>query len=428
MKEDFKFSAINENLMDFTLDRIKKVLKIYVPRYDELKIIHIAGTNGKGFTSSLISEIFYKTSNFQNVGLFTSPHVEKVNERIKINGKEILDLDFETETKNLEDFLIEKDLKLTYFEFLTVLAIKYFVKNNVDIAVFECGLGGRLDATNVFTKPLITVITNIDLEHQNILGSTIEKIFSEKMGINRENVPMVLGITQEVLISSLEKKKKFYIINRNFYLQKKINGFYDFYSNDEKIFENIKLKALGNFQYQNLALVLEVVYLLYKFYNLNFSSFDNVVKVINEFILPFRMEFLDFKNNILGINLIFDVGHNYPGIKSVLESIKNINSNKKIIIFGVLEDKDYKKIFDLIYDEFDFIYLTDPISERKLSYEVIYNYALEKCKTAKIRLMTNDTKLLLGDINNNFGKNDLVCILGSFYLVKKFIFLRKIQN
>ena len=137
MKNIFKFNNINENKMDFTLDRIKKFLDLYVSDFNKLNIIHIAGTNGKGTTSKLIREILFKTSNKKNVGLFMSPHVEKVNERIRINGQNISDIDFSIESKFLKELLSKNGFDLTYFEFLTVLAIKYFIKKNVDIAIFD---------------------------------------------------------------------------------------------------------------------------------------------------------------------------------------------------------------------------------------------------------------------------------------------------
>ena len=157
------------------LDRIKKFLFDIGIEYNRIKYIHIAGTNGKGSTAKTISEILI--SSRYKTGLYTSPHLIKINERIQINSLPITDKQLKSLDKKYSG--ISKKYKLTYFEYITALAFIYFVRNKVDVAVLETGLGGRLDATNIVT-PLVSVITSIDFDHTEILGNTLKKIAFEK--------------------------------------------------------------------------------------------------------------------------------------------------------------------------------------------------------------------------------------------------------
>ncbi len=166
-------------------DTIGEVLKRLNNPEDALKVIHVAGTNGKGSTCAFLNSIILEAG--KTVGLFTSPHLVKINERIKINGIDVSDEEFLRIFKKLKVLLDEMQQEgyshLSFFEMLFVLAVLVFKENNVEYAVFETGLGGRLDATNVIKKPLVTIITTISMDHMEILGNTIEEIALEKAGI-----------------------------------------------------------------------------------------------------------------------------------------------------------------------------------------------------------------------------------------------------
>ena len=184
-----KLFALHTFGMKLGLDNIKNFLDHIGNPQDRLKVIHIAGSNGKGSTAAFLSSILQELGN--KVGLYTSPHFVRYNERIKINGIEIPDVYVAGFVEKYDKFIEEH--KLTFFEVTTAIAFQYFSDENVDYAVVETGLGGRLDATNVL-NPLAVVITSISLEHTHILGDTIEKIAGEKAGIIKPGVPVFTGL------------------------------------------------------------------------------------------------------------------------------------------------------------------------------------------------------------------------------------------
>ncbi|NQV00039.1 MAG: bifunctional folylpolyglutamate synthase/dihydrofolate synthase, partial [Parcubacteria group bacterium] len=210
------------------LKLIKSLLKKLGNPEKDLKVIHVAGTNGKGSTCAILSSILQQAG--YKVGMYTSPHLTKFNERIKINNKDITNKDI------LKYFnkILPYYSKETFFEFTTALAFLYFKEKNIDFLVLEVGLGGRLDATNIIT-PLVSVITNISLEHEQYLGKDIKKIAYEKAGIIKNNIPCVTGASKEALntIKKIAKKR-----NSKLYIVKK----------DGK---NLKLNLNGEFQRHN---------------------------------------------------------------------------------------------------------------------------------------------------------------------------------
>ena len=174
------------------LERISAILELCGNPQNNLQVIHVAGTNGKGSVCTLTAEIL-KQSGYK-VGLYTSPHIFKYNERFKVNGEDISDEDFVQYVSYVENLGKEHNLDLSEFEILTATAFKYFYDKKVDFVVLETGLGGRFDATNVVEKPVITAITSISIDHKDRLGDTIEKIAFEKAGIIKENVKCVITL------------------------------------------------------------------------------------------------------------------------------------------------------------------------------------------------------------------------------------------
>ncbi len=446
---------LNENKIDLNLKRIKKALSLLGNIQNQLNIIHVAGTNGKGSVSNLIAKILEKNcSDVKKVGLFTSPHIFELNERIKINDKNIENSVLFKYANFLKNFVTENKIDLTYFEFLTLLAIKYFVDENVDICVFECGLGGRLDSTNVFDSPLVSIITNIDFDHTQYLGKTLAKILDEKMGILRKNSVIVSGISQNKLRLTLAEKAKglnanLFLLNRDFRIDKK-NTFCEFseHLNREKKstkLKNINLKLRGEHQYKNLALALKTISILNKKFDLHFN-FVEVLKTIKNFSLTGRLEFFDFSASELETNLLFDVAHNLAGLKTFFEYLKSQKKYRKIaIVFGILRDKNYSQIIQK-FSNFvrpisknnaassskiakseqnfknleTFFLLTSPKSERALDVQRLKKEFEKQNLTDKILLSTENYDEILNTIKKNFSKEDLVCFVGSFYLISEF--------
>jgi len=322
--------------------RIKKFLKKIGEPQDKLKVIHIAGTNGKGSTAAFIFEIL-KAGGYK-AGLYTSPHLIDVNERIKIDDKNISKEIFDT----LLDKYLEKaiEYKLSYFEYLTVLAFIYFADQRVDIAVIETGLGGRLDATNVVKKPLICVITSIAKEHQEILGAEIREIALEKAGIIKKGVCIVCGRLPEKAIVVIEKRANPYRYEKDFKTtNNKIKGIYgqefDYVSESTKL-QNIEISLLGRHQLVNASIAIFVAELLNKKgYDLDETHVRTGLK---NTIWQGRFEVRKVKYKGKNFELIIDGAHNIQGINAFFKTFKQLGFSKKkrIFIFAVMREKKYK--------------------------------------------------------------------------------------
>jgi dihydrofolate synthase / folylpolyglutamate synthase len=414
--------SLDINFYDFTLDRIKKVLAKMGNPQDKLRVIHVAGTNGKGSTSNFIKNILNKSGFY--VGLYTSPHVNEINERIMINNKNISDEKLNYYINYVKQKMEQAKTRLTYFEFLTLAAIKYFYDSKTDYAVFECGLGGRLDATNVFKKPLVDVITNISLEHTDYLGNTLKNILNEKMGILRRNVPIVSGVSENKLQKLLKQKAKelnspLYIKDQNFKVKEKGLKF-DFYDMNKKILD-LDVPFSSIYQINNASLAIQTVLLVEKKEKIKISE-ECIRQGLKEKLLNSRFESIYSKK--YKINLIFDTAHNYHAFNALIKNLKFIDKkyNRKILVIGVLKDKNYKKILKIILPYFDFIYVTEPKSERKLDANILLEEINKYGSRDALQCVSTDTNydVIMQDISKKFNKNDLIVISGSFYTVSGF--------
>ena len=352
--------------IELGLDRIEKVLKLLNNPQNRLKCIHVAGTNGKGSVCQMLNQILI--DNGFKVGLYTSPHIFKYNERIKINGININDFELDNLVKNICNISKENSINLTEFEILTAAAFVYFEKNSVDYVVLETGLGGRFDATNVIKKNILSIITHIDLEHTERLGDTIEKISFEKAGIIKENCPVVIGEKNNV-IEDVSKNK-----NAKIYYA-------------EPSSKKCSLKGLH--QKFNLGLVIKACEIL------NLKVRDEVLLNIKN---PLRYEYLE------EYNLLVDVSHNPNSIEALRNTLDENYPNQNFdFIFNCLSTKDYKKMLKLLLKADDRLYI----------------YEFNNPKACKIK----DFK---GIINNKilefkeYKKSDrLTVICGSFYMLKE---------
>jgi dihydrofolate synthase/folylpolyglutamate synthase len=307
--------------------------------------IHIAGTNGKGSTSHLIASVLreagYKT------GLYTSPHLKDFRERIKINGKKIpkswVSHFVNSHKKEFEP------IRPSFFEYTAVMAFQYFSEANVDIAVIETGMGGRLDSTNVIT-PLVSVITNISYDHMAYLGYSLQEIAAEKAGIIKKGIPVVIGETQaEVSTIFLAKAKGMgsavYYADQNFSLVSSM--------------ESITIQRVGNpvtevsfysplkgiYQHKNFITAYQAIERLKK-QGFSITEADIIAgfkNVIRNTGLQGRWQKLKTKPRV-----ICDVGHNEAGIRYILEQLRQENFKRLHCVFGLVNDKDAGKIFDML--------------------------------------------------------------------------------
>ena len=291
-----------------------------------LRCIHVAGTNGKGSTSHMLASILQEAG--YKVGLYTSPHLKDFRERIKINGIEISE-NFVCDFINTNKVFFEAN-DMSFFEMTVGLAFDYFTKEKVDIAIIEVGMGGRLDATNII-NPLISVITNIGLDHTQFLGTTLEAIAFEKAGIIKPKIPVVIGeYTSET---------------KPVFLEKALGNNSNIYFASELILEHYSSDLIGNYQIHNKKTVVQTIAILNSQNEFRVSESQiksGLSNVIKNTGLEGRWQQLgEFPK------IICDTAHNKNGLETVLKQIKNETYDTLHIVLGVVNDKDLKEILPL---------------------------------------------------------------------------------
>jgi len=360
-----------------TLANMKLLLKKIDNPEKKLKCIHVAGTNGKGSVCAMISSILQDAG--YKVGMYTSPHLKKFNERIRVNNKLI-------SNKEIVEYYLrikKHTTNQTFFEITTAMAFLYFYDKKVDIAVIETGLGGRLDSTNVII-PLISIITNIGIEHSEYLGNTIKKIASEKAGIIKNNVPVVTG-ADGIALATIKKISKKNNSKLNIVNNKKIN---------------YKLGLKGKFQAKNALIAIKTIEILK--YNKKFKISENNIKNgLLKSIWPGRFQFLNR-------NTLLDCAHNPDGFKILLTELKYIKYDKLILILGFSDDKDIKTISKII--KADKIILTKSSNFKAINPSKIKKYF-------KNSVIINDPNKALSYARKYLSKKDLILITGSIFLV-----------
>ena len=392
------------------LDRIKYIVDKLGNPERRYRNIHVAGTNGKGTVCRLLSNILLEDG--YHVGLYTSPHLYDIRERFIVDNKIIEEeklLEVISIVKPVVDKLIQKKIYPTYFEVTTAIAFQYFSMEDVDIAVIEVGMGGRFDATNIIT-PMVSIITNISLDHQQFLGETIEEIAFEKAGVIKNDIPVItaadkkaLKIIEKIAIeknSPLRYIKKDYIRRISKNIDRQI-----FHIELERDY-TIETSLLGRQQGENIAIVLAAIEELRKQgLKISDESIKNGIKKTNT---PGRMELISRKPLIL-----LDGAHNIAGIKVLKENLLDFNYDKLILVFGVLKDKNYSDMIDIISENADIIILTQPDTSRASPVNSIIKLIDETKKvyvTTKVRDAVDQALKVV-------GKKDMICITGSLYTV-----------
>ena len=361
------------------LERIKSLTAALGEPQNFYKTIHVAGTNGKGSVCAMLAEML-KAQGLR-VGLFTSPHLESYCERIKINGQNISEVDFAEMIFRVKDYNVES----THFEVLTAAAFEYFKEQAVDIAVIEVGLGGTLDSTNIIT-PELSIITNVALDHENILGD-LENIARNKAGIIKENVPVVTGakglpleIIKEI---AAEKNSPLYEVTKP---------------------ANVKINLRGDYQKINAAIAIKAAEIL----NLDGAAIKSGLANVE---WAGRFEVV---KNSSGVYVI-DGAHNPHGAKALRESLDKIFPHgKRIWVFGALRDKNFGEMIKILFRADDFVIVTPPDSERAATTDML-------CKSL------HENNIPCAAVENNFeaierlknSDGDIKIIAGSLYLIGK---------
>jgi dihydrofolate synthase/folylpolyglutamate synthase len=383
--------------------------------HKNFKSVHIAGTNGKGSVSNMLAAVL-QTAGYKT-GLFTSPHLIDFRERIRING-EMISEDYVCRFIEENIPLIEK-IKPSFFELTTLMAFKFFADKKIDIAVIETGMGGRLDSTNI-VLPLVSVITNIGLDHTQYLGNTTELIAAEKAGIIKNSVPVVIGEwqkeTEQVYTDFAEKKK-----SELWYASKNYQVTISFQSADRKqimhvhkgdgiVREKIEIDLLGLYQRKNLPTVLQTIDCLNNSgieisRDAVYKALSNVTSITG---LRGRWEAVGFNPLI-----ICDTGHNAAGITEVVEQIINTPFKKLHFVFGMVSDKDPESVLKLLPKN-ALYYFTKADIPRALEPQAL------KDKADKLyldSLIFSDVKSAIKAALNKAEKEDLVFIGGSTFVV-----------
>lgn len=396
-----------------TLKKIALLLEKFDNPQDKIKVIHLAGTNGKGSTSNMLASVFsakYKT------GLFTSPYMLEINENISINGKNISDVDFADLVNRLKDYvkeLAEKEYYLSYFEVLTAMMYIYFYEQKVDIAIVETGLGGLLDCTNIIKKPLASVITTISMDHMNILGETIEEIAYQKAGIIKENSPVFLypqskEVFQIFSQKAKEKNSKLYTFTKdeiNIQKSDENSNIFDF-----RDYKDVKIGLVGNHQIFNASLALMVMDYFKDEFNLEREAIKkSLAKAKNIGRLTTIC-----KNP----RIIIDGAHNREAIDALIKFIDKLTYDKLIIGFSVLKDKDYDYIIKSLSQKADKLIVTSLDNPRAFEFEELLDIS-KKYFPNPIAL--EDRKKAYQYAKNIAGPKDLVIWCGSLYLISEFI-------
>nr|WP_181306440.1 folylpolyglutamate synthase/dihydrofolate synthase family protein [Rufibacter sp. XAAS-G3-1] len=343
------FHRIGNAAFKKSLDNILALTAALDNPQHKFKTVHVGGTNGKGSSSSMLAAVLqaagYKT------GLYTSPHLKEFTERIRVNGEMISREKVASFTQQHQALF--EEVKPSFFEMTVALAFDYFVEEQVDIAIIEVGLGGRLDSTNIIT-PLVSLITNIGLDHQALLGNTVQEIAAEKAGIIKPGVPAVISTTQPTVSAifeekSLETESPLIFADQTYRIEfletQGLSSLYAVYKGDSLYLAQLELSLLGSYQRHNLPGVLATVE------ELNEKSFHLTEEHLREGLRNVQA-FTGLKGRwqILGQNplTICDTGHNIDGLREVVKQLLALQPKRVHFVFGAVNDKDIQSVLRLL--------------------------------------------------------------------------------
>ncbi len=390
------------------LETAKRLNSIFGDPQNHYPSIHIAGTNGKGSTSHTLAAVLQSAG--YRVGLFTSPHLVDFRERIRVNGEMISQ---EAVCDFVERYLAcDSSIEPSFFELTTTMAFEHFKNENVDIAIIEVGLGGRLDSTNVIT-PLLSIITNISFDHTAQLGNTLEEIATEKAGIIKQNVPVVIGEAsneiKNVFINKAQQEQSSIIFADEQAQFSHITNTltYNIYHNT--VFGDIQGELTGDYQIKNTATILTALQQLGKI-GLKFTSQD----VANGFANVNKLTGLVGRWTTLSTSprVICDTGHNIGGWQYISKQLASLEGNKHLIL-GFVNDKDISHILELLPADYTY-YFTNANISRALPASELTTIAKEK---GLIGNTYPSVKAAYNAALANVKENDLIFVGGSTFIV-----------
>lgn len=385
----------------------------------KFKSIHVAGTNGKGSSSHLIASILREKG--LKVGLHTSPHLKDFRERIKINNQ-MCEEDFVVKFVEDNKEVIER-IKPSFFETAVAMAFTYFAQENVDIAIIEVGMGGRLDSTNVI-NPLACLITNISFDHTQFLGNSLEAIAQEKAGIIKQNTPVVISQTQKEtqnVFSAKANEKNSPICFADSYLScENVNHSQgllkmDIYKNGMERIKNLQSSLSGYYQQKNILGVAALIDTLNQYHNFNISDEEikqGIENLSSNFPIAGRWQTLCNKPLT-----ICDTGHNEDGLKYVIEQIKNTPHEKLRFVLAMVNDKDVNKVLSMLDKDAEYY-----LSQAKIPRALPVDELAEKAQQAGLSFTKYATiSQALAQAQQDSKENDLVFVGGSTFTVAEVV-------
>lgn len=397
--------------MKLGLENIRRLLGYIGNPEKNLKIIHVAGTNGKGSTSSFISSILKEAG--YKVALYTSPYLEEFEERMKINGENISREKLVYYVEYIKPIIArmvrEGYNHPTEFEVITAIAFKYFSDEEVDFVVLEVGLGGRFDATNAISSSLVSVITSIDYDHMDKLGNTLGDIAYEKAGIIKKKGVVVSFYQQEealkVINDACEVREAYLtVLDKSNVVIKEQNS--DFQVFDYKNFKDLKITLLGTHQIYNASLVVEVIQKLKNIYGYRIEE-EAIKRGLMNAKWPGRLEVMKKRPYV-----VIDGAHNPQGMTVLKESLKLFNYRRLILVIGMLKDKEVDKMLNIITPVADVIITTTPLSDRAYSAKDLASKISRNSVFA-----VDQIDKAVNEALKMAGEEDMVLFCGSLYMI-----------
>jgi dihydrofolate synthase/folylpolyglutamate synthase len=408
------FSRLGAAAYNGDLSKTLQLCKTLGDPQKSFKSLHIAGTNGKGSTSHLLSAVM-QTAGYKT-GLYTSPHLKDFRERIKIDGK-MVDEAFVIQFTERIKPLIE-EIEPSFFEITVAMAFTWFAQQKVEIAVIEVGLGGRLDSTNIIT-PEVAVITNIGYDHMNILGETLEKIAAEKAGIIKQGISVVIGETlpETKLVfekKALELNSKIHYAHDQYWVADWKQSAHELVATiaenrtDER--KQYRLELTGLYQLKNLLTVLETIHLLIaQGWKIKEKHIQNALQNVR------RLTGLHGRWEVIhqAPYTVLDVGHNEDGVKQIIGQLEHCNFQKLHIVIGLVKDKDISKVLSLLPASAHY-YFTRAQIPRALP----ENELAEKAREYNLKGHSYSTvSEAIQQAIDNAHKEDMILVCGSVFVV-----------
>jgi dihydrofolate synthase/folylpolyglutamate synthase len=384
---------------------------------EKFRTIHVAGTNGKGSTSYMLSAMLQAQG--LKTGMYISPHYKDFRERIRINGEYVSKQFVIAFTKRIREVVAE--IQPSFFEMAVAMGFEYFYQQQVDVAVIEVGMGGRLDSTNIIT-PLLSIITNISYDHQQFLGDTLAEIAGEKAGIIKPNIPVVIGETHDETkpvfdAKAAEMNTLIVYADQHFAAipveESLTHSTFDVYKDGELIYPTLKANLNGDFQVKNIQTVLQAVELLQPHFNLQEAHIRQglyELKTQTRFIG--RWQILQEKPLIIA-----DSAHNEGGIQLIVNNLKTIPCRTLHFVMGVVNDKDFSKLFDLLPKDAIYYFAKADIP-RGLPAEVLQQQAAPYGLRGK---SYSSVKNALNAAKRRATAEDLIFVGGSIFVVAEVI-------